>query len=310
MLHQSESSRVVLSSRRQFLRQAAGALLMPVAGSALLAGCGGGGSDSPAGIDSSTNARIAAAPRLASVDNFRDIAGADAASVYKTSSGQMLRRGVFFRANALSPSAADLATLATLDIHAIYDLRTPSEITKQPDATLNGATWINFNLVGTDSPGMPTINTAADAIAMMENGERQMVLDAGYRQRLAQLFTAMANGQNAQLYHCSAGKDRTGWVTAVLLSLVDVPQSVIMQDYLLTNTYTAADIAAQYAGMAKAYGQAYADAYYPVLGVQASFLQAGLDQAAQSYGSMAAYITNGLALSAAVQSQLRAKLLS
>lgn len=99
-------------------------------------------------------------------------------------------------------------------------------------------------------------------------------------------------------------------MSAVLLSLVDVPQSVIMQDYLLSNTYLANDIESQYEAMAKAYGQAYADAYYPVLGVQAGFLQAGLDQAAQSYGSMSGYITNGLGLPLTAQSRLIAKLLA
>ncbi|KVF35872.1 hypothetical protein WJ09_08470 [Burkholderia vietnamiensis] len=61
--------------------------------------------------------------------------------------------------------------------------------------------------------------------------------------------------------------------------------------------------------MAKAGGQAYADNLYPLLGVQTSFLLAGLDQVAQSYGSMDGYMTNGLKLDAATQAALKAKLL-
>jgi protein-tyrosine phosphatase len=303
-----ESVSTTLCCRRQFLKGTLGVMLLPAAGGSLLAGCGSG--DTPTGAAAAATSRIAATPRLASVSNFRDIAGADAATVYRTASGRTLRRGVFFRANALTPSAADLAVLNTLDIRAIYDLRTPSEIAAQPDAALAGAAWINVNLLGADSPVMAPLNTAADAIAMMEHFERQMVTGADVRARLAHLFTAMAGAAGAQLYHCTAGKDRTGWVTAVLLSLVEVPPSVIMRDYLLSNTYLAADIDSQYAAITQANGPGSTDAYRPLLGVQASFLQAGLDQAAQSYGSKPGYIANGLGLSAATQAKLRAKLLN
>jgi protein-tyrosine phosphatase len=111
------------------------------------------------------------------------------------------------------------------------------------------------------------------------------------------------------LYHCTGGKDRTGWVTAVLQTLVGVPQSVVIQDYLLTNIYSAASIQATYNSMVAAYGKAYADTFYPVLGVQESFLTAGFDQATASYGSMSGYITNGLGLSASTQALLKSKLL-
>lgn len=302
MLRSPNFSTIHSDTRRRLLLGAAGSITM------LLAGCGDSGTGD-ANTGSTMNARIAAAPRLPSVANFRDIAGADASSVYRTASGQILRRGVFYRSNALTPSATDLVTLSGLGIRAIYDLRTPSEIAKDPDASLAGATWTNFNLLGTDAAEPPPLKTAAEGIALMEDYNRQMVTNADRRAQLAQLYTAMARQAGVQVVHCTAGKDRTGWVAAVLLSLVNVPQDVIMQDYLLSNQYLAADIDAQTAAMVTAYGQAYADAYRPVLGVSASFLQAGLDQATQSYGSMSAYITDGLGLDASTQANLRAKLL-
>ena len=65
-------------------------------------------------------------PRLTGMDNFRDIAGTDTA--YTTANDGTMRSGVFYRSNALTPTAADLATLNTLGISNVYDLRTPSEI--------------------------------------------------------------------------------------------------------------------------------------------------------------------------------------
>ncbi|WP_196482256.1 tyrosine-protein phosphatase [Burkholderia vietnamiensis] len=293
-----------VQSRRKFLQSTFGALLIPAFGSSLLTACGGGDD-----VTSPAIARVATTPILASVDNFRDVAGADDSVAYQTPRGQKLRRGVFYRSNAITPSAVDLATLNSLGIKAIFDLRTPGEISKKPDIVPTGATYTNVNIIGASSATTPTFNSPQDAIKLMEDSERAFVTDEGIRSRFAQLFTALANGSTAQLFHCTAGKDRTGWAAAVLLTFVGVPQNIVIQDYLLTNIYSAASIQASYAAMAKAGGQAYADNLYPLLGVQTSFLLAGLDQVAQSYGSMDGYMTNGLKLDAATQAALKAKLL-
>jgi len=292
--------------RRHLLRHGLGALLLPAALSPLLAACGGDDEDEVA----TTTPVVAATPRLASADNFRDVGGADDTSAYRTNSGRKVRRGVLYRCNALAVSTADLATLTSLGIKAVYDLRTPAEIAQKADVLPKGAAWLNINVSGTSSADVPTMTSAADAIAMMEYAERMMVTDAGMRTRYAQLINALADGPDAQLFHCTAGKDRTGWTAAIVLSLLDVPRATIIQDYLLSNTYSAASIEASYQGLVKAYGQAYADIFKPLLGVQESFLVAGLDQATASYGSMAGYITNGLGISAATQEKLRARLLA
>jgi protein-tyrosine phosphatase len=298
-------------ARRKLLQQgfqgALGALLLPVAGSSLLAACGG--SVNPSAPATPTVAAVAKTPVLTSVNNFRDVAGADDSLAYQTASGQKLQRGVFYRSNALTPSAADLATLNTLNIKTVYDLRTTAEITATPDTLPTGAAYVQINIIGTSSAAVPTLTSPQQAIAYMEQAEQAFVTDAGECARLGQLFTDLANGANAQLYHCSGGKDRTGWVTAVLLTLMGVPQTTVIQDYLLTNIYSAATIQSTYTAMVNAYGQTYADNFYPMLGVQTSFLMAGLDQVATSYGSMTAYATNGLGLSSATIAQLKAKLL-
>ena len=72
-------------------------------------------------------------PVLATMDNFRDIAGTT--TVYTTSRDGTLRTGVFYRSNALALSSADQATLSTLGISDVYDLRTASEIASSPTTT-------------------------------------------------------------------------------------------------------------------------------------------------------------------------------
>jgi len=286
-------------ARREFLKGALRCCLLPALASPWLVACGGG----------SDYAVVAPTPRLASVNNFRDVAGADDQDAYRTTSGKKLRRGVIYRSNVLTLSPSDLAILNTLGIVADYDLRTPTEIAKTPDVVPQGAIYSNINILGSANIPTPTSTSVAETVALMELQYQLMITDVGVRSRLAQLFQALATTDGAQLYHCTSGKDRTGWATAVLLSLVGVSQDVVMQDYMLTNTYSAASIQASYQAVEAAYGQAYADIYIPSQEVEECFLNAALDQVSTSYGSMSNYITDGLGLDLVTQLQLRIKLL-
>lgn len=250
-------------------------------------------------------------PRLDSVNNFRDIAIGDNPTPYRGTNGRLLRQGVIYRSNALTPSAVDLATLNTLDIGAVYDLRTPAEIAGQPDVLPTGATYTNVNILDSASPPTPTgITSPEKTIAFMESLNRDLVTDENQRAKLAELLKKLAASDNVLLFHCTSGKDRTGWVTAVLLSLAGVPKDVIIHDYLLTNTYMASTISTIYESLLVNQGKNVADIYFPALGVKESFVEASFNQVLMSYGSMDNYITYGLKLDAAIQTKLRHKLLS
>lgn len=245
-------------------------------------------------------------PRLQGIDNFRDIAGTTTA--YATAHDGIMRSGVFYRSNAVTPSAADLKVLNSLGIKAVYDLRTPGEIATTPDAALSGAINRNIDIIGSGTSGANimtvSMKTAADAVAVMENTNRQFVYDAGMRKQFGLLFNQLAAVDGAALFHCTAGKDRTGWTAAVLQTIAGVDSATIMRNYLATNDYTAARVAATL----KAMPAAQAVVYAPLLGVQASFLQAGLDQLKAQYGSMDNYLKQGLGLSQETIYVLRAKM--
>ena len=245
-------------------------------------------------------------PRLKGMDNFRDVAGTTTA--YSTAHDGTMRAGVFYRANAVTPTAADLAILNGLGIKAVYDLRTPSEIAATPDTMISGATYQNIDIIGSTTSGanITTVSfkSAADAIAMMEQTNRAFVSDAGMRGQFNKLFNELATTDGAQLFHCTAGKDRTGWTAAVLQSIAGVDNATIMANYLATNDYTAARVAATL----KAMPASMASVYAPLLGVQASYLQAGLDEVTTEYGSMDNYLKQGLGLSQETIYVLRGKL--
>lgn len=283
--------------RREFLKRSLQCAVLPSLASPWLASCG---SSSP----------VPPTPRLASVNNFRDVAGADDATAYRTSGGRKLRRGVVYRSCVLaSPSVLDMSILDSLGIATVYDLRTPEEITKTPDNPPSGATESNINLNGTDDVVYPTLETPDQTIAYMQSSYTAFVSDDGIRNRLAQVLRGLAGTPGRHLYHCSGGKDRTGWVTTLLLSIVGVPPIVIAQDYLLTNVYAQSTIQGVYQQTLAALGQDAANIVYPILVADQRYLDAALAEVTSRFGSMASYIADGLGVDVATQSRLRSLLL-
>ncbi|WP_069461786.1 tyrosine-protein phosphatase [Actinacidiphila rubida] len=240
---------------------------------------------------------------LASDPNLRDAGG------YRTADGRWVAMGLVYRSAALTLTAADRKVVDGLGITGDYDLRTPSEIAAAPDVVPAGATYANLNVMGTDSAGMGSspITTPEQMAQMMEDGERGFVTQASAKKAFATLLTSIADAKGATVYHCTAGKDRTGWASAVLLTLLGVDRATVTQDYLLSNTYffDSPAVQAQLAAMPPAQ----AAIYTPAMQVRAAYLDAGFDQVAKDYGSMYAYAVKGLGLSPRTVAELRARML-
>ena len=259
-------------------------------------------------------------PLLASDGNFRDLAGISASYggtgfADTTSNNGVMRTGVFYRSGALTTLAStDQTTLSTLHIGLDVDLRTPSEIAGPislfaPNAGSDwlplGTAYINVNVYGTPAPPSTSlVASPADAVDYFTSSYRGFVTDPVQRTAFQTALLAMANEDEAALFHCSAGKDRTGWTAMLLQSIAGVSQTTIMNDYLASNSYMAAFITQFLAGIPAGLGPTYA----VMLGVQSDFLQAGLDQVTASYGSLNAYLTQGLGLNQADIYVLRAKM--
>ncbi|WP_144110056.1 tyrosine-protein phosphatase [Paraburkholderia sp. BCC1886] len=284
------------TSRRLFLKQSAGALLTAGFGSSLLSACGGDNLDTDQ----------PQTPRMASVNNFRDIAGA--AVGYPTVDGKQMRRGAFYRANTLTFDVADQCIVDKLSIATVYDLRTPSEVSRVADSLPAGAIVETINVLGMRDFVTPPFDAPGAANGFMESQARNYVLGAAQRASYGELLRSLAQGAGAQLVHSTAGKDRAGWVAALLLSIANVPLDVIMQDYLLSNVYLSPTIEAQTETMRAQDGDMIARAKAPLLGVQESYLQAGFDQVQASYGTMQSYLMHGLGVPQTTIDTLRARL--
>ncbi|CAB3747078.1 protein tyrosine phosphatase [Burkholderia sp. MSh2] len=284
-------------SRRHFLRPGAGTIGAALGSVPLLSACGG---------DTIAVAPVTT-PRLNSASNFRDTAGPDGTGYTMTGSARM-RKSVLYRSSALALSADDFAAVGTLGIKQVCDLRTPAEIKTQPDTPLPGATWQNLNVLGAASID-PIPTTGPTATAFMLNMYRAFVASdnacAGYHARL----TGFAASDGNLVFHCTAGKDRTGWATVILHTILSLSPQTILADYLLTNTYSSATIGASVAQAQKAGGQNATDMMTALQGARADYLQAAFDQVTASYGSMTSYIANGLQLDLATLNVIRQRML-
>ncbi|MGW4243261.1 tyrosine-protein phosphatase [Nocardia sp. NPDC004722] len=248
------------------------------------------------------------APRLSSVVNFRDLAGTGEG--YRGQGNHHLNKGVFYRSNALTPNDADLATLNALHLSSVFDLRSADEIAQKADRVPTGATYVNVPILGGNlSTGMPSFTSPDAAKKFMQDLNKSFVTDAGERGKFAELLTQLADQDGPSVFHCTAGKDRTGWTAFLLQSIARVDDATIMSDYLLSNDYLAAANSATLAQITAAKGAAAAAVYAPLLGVDRSYLQAGIDQINSQYGSVEKYLKDGLGLKGKTIEQLRDKLI-
>jgi protein-tyrosine phosphatase len=242
--------------------------------------------------------------RLASADNFRDVTGPG----YLTSHGAPLRAGVLFRSNELALTDEDAATMAGLGITAIYDLRDDHEVEAHPDVAVPGATWTHLEVKGIPMGSVSTLDAVAEADEVMRNVYRGFVQNEAGRASFADLLTRLAAADAPQLFHCTAGKDRTGWACALLLHIAGVADEVIVRDYLLTNTVSSAT-REKYLGMVSEHlGADKVPVYERVLVADETYLRAAYDAVSATYGSVDGYLTEGLALTDDIVGALRARL--
>src|ERR1019366_3163264 len=154
-----------------------------------------------------------------------------------------------------------------------------------------------------DTPSTSGVNSKTAAVTYMTTTYQAFVTDPIQRAAFTTVLNDLANEGDPALYLCSGGKDRTGWTSMLLQSIAGVSPTTIMKDYLATNSYMAGSIK-QIMNASPADAQVLA----VMLGVQPGFLQAGLDQVIASYGSLNAYLIQGLGLTQADIYVLRAKM--
>ncbi|WP_407270308.1 tyrosine-protein phosphatase [Radiobacillus sp. PE A8.2] len=168
--------------------------------------------------------------------NFRDLGG------YETKDGRRVKRGILFRSGNLSLlTEDDLKVVNQLGIKKICDLRGVDEIDKFPDPILDGATWHHTPILSDEQMlGQVGEQTSfADVLRNTKPGELLLHLNqnmVSFKNAFQQVFKVLLTETHTPLlFHCMAGKDRTGAVAALTLSILGVSREIIVEDYLYTN---------------------------------------------------------------------------
>ncbi|MFJ3700884.1 MULTISPECIES: tyrosine-protein phosphatase [unclassified Streptomyces] len=248
--------------------------------------------------------RLHLADRLIALEgavNFRDAGG------YRTADGHWVKMGEIYRSDALDKlTTADLAKLRRLSVRTVYDLRMESERSAAPDRVPAGATHVVADVLA-GSPtftAMPT--TPEEGVAMMVEGEKFMVSGDTAKTAYRTVFGGITDdSSHAVVFHCTAGKDRTGWANAALLTALGVPRATVMADYLASNDYRAEANAAALASMPAAQ----AAVYKPLLDVRPEYLNSGFDEVRERFGSFGGYEKKALGLDAGDVRDLKRDLL-
>ncbi len=287
---------------------------------ALATGCGDRPNHPPPSERSIPAAAIAAGSAdperllpLTGAHNVRDLGG------YTTADGQRVKWGQLYRADALSKlDDADLDYLTRLGLRRVVDFRSESEQQDAPDRLPTDAEYRSHPMTASTVGGIdvyalfrdPKRLNATDTGELMRDINRQLVTDytPKYRTWLHQLATD--DSASPQMFHCTAGKDRTGFAAAILLSALGVPREQIMADYLLSATYIANHNERRIRRIQLlSLWRIRAEALRPMMTVQSSFLQAAFDEAERRYGSFDDYLSEGLGVNAVLRKQLRARFL-
>ena len=243
--------------------------------------------------------------QLEGATNFRDLGG------YKVSENKTVRSGMIYRSAKLNGlTGSDKAKVSSLDITTIVDLRTTEERHSEPDAWPETVDVISTDYsFGDITKFFNKDMTGEQAEAMMAQAYRTMPQQQ--KDNYSKMFKALAEDDGALLFHCSAGKDRTGIASALVLTALGADHDVIMTDYLKTRDYLR-EIQNQHAGNAKSaketteeaadpsrhiFSQLQPEAIAALMDVRPVYLNSALDSMNEEYGSVMGYIQEGLGVS-------------
>ena len=253
--------------------------------------------------------------QIAGLANFRDLGG------IKTVAGKTIRSRMLFRSDQLA-GLQDQQAFAALAIRSIWDFRTPAEIARDPDPQ-----WPAVQCRTADVLAQSQLPSALSLNALLAD-PAQLNLHLGQGRAallMADIYREMVRNTHAQgvmrqwlhslcsrelypvLWHCTAGKDRTGWATVLLLTILGVPHERILRDYLASNAHVLLKYQPMIAQcVAKGADVAILNA---IFGVEAAYLKAALHEVKKISGTLPRYIEHVLGISQQQQAAIRSHLL-
>ena len=250
--------------------------------------------------------------------NVRDIGG------YRTAYGREVIRGRLFRGDSLRQlTHNDTERLEQLGLCTVIDFRTPGEILLSgPDRLPYGVELAQLPVSGGDLGSIYELIASGDhdqqrrklgdgrAASFMVEMNRAFVADGRQREGFGAALRLMCAAEKLPLlYHCTGGKDRTGWMTAIVLTALGVPRELVLRDYLLSNDFHRTGYTKLRLDLIKGGIVRDPELLRPILEQSATYLGAAFEEADRRYASFDRFLTRGLGVSDALLAELRRALL-
>lgn len=252
----------------------------------------------------------------AAVFNLRDLGGRPAVA-------GAVARGRFYRSGELTdPRVVADPAVVGLGLHTVVDLRTSHEVRERPDHVPDGVTYLHLDVLA-DMPPQAAADQARlmsdphafaqafggfDAVAQMQGTYRDLVTGGAARTGYAAFVRAVLAAQGAPvLVHCTAGKDRTGWASTLLLLAAGVDAEQVRAEYLAVNPAVRQAFAPLIERYVASGGSA--DLLAPMLEVRPEYLAAAFEEVDREFGGFTGYLHDGLALDGDEIRELRTLLL-
>ncbi|RDD81838.1 protein-tyrosine-phosphatase [Dyella tabacisoli] len=223
--------------------------------------------------------------------NTRDLGGIVAAN------GQSVQKGRLFRSgNPGLATESDIQYLQKLNLEVVLDFRTAEEKSPKEQAFAKRFNWVADPVLSGDM----SVNSMRSKIKTSTPEQMDMFMRQTYRdlpvkyQTQFTAFLKLAEQNKTMLYHCTAGKDRTGFATLLLLSALGVDRDTIMANYLESNRYNES-----YNQMTMSVMQAQnidPKVLAQVLTVKKEYLQAAMQSIDEKYGGMDHYLRHTLGI--------------
>lgn len=234
--------------------------------------------------------------------NFRDLGG------YENADGLLVRRGVLYRSGVLSYlTPSDHNGVARAGLRTIVDLRRTDEIAAEPtdwQKPVRILSWRESESIADQQRDAPWERAATEAEAREWMTRSYEGMHEWLAEPLRGIFRAILEEEIPLLFHCAAGKDRTGFCAAIVLRLIGVGEDTVLRDYAFTDQ--AVDLAA-FTRAHRAAGLGLTDEEHPIdrmdpavrtalISADPVYLKTALDVVERRYGSVENYVRTALGL--------------
>jgi protein-tyrosine phosphatase len=235
--------------------------------------------------------------KLEGTHNTRDLGG------YETQDGRVIKKGFLFRSDGLGKlTPEDCKKLSNLGIKRIVDFRSEVEKIKQPNIIPTGMEYIEMPIEADKNIN----NEIYDILSgKVDKDMREFLIEANkdfvlqYKEVFSDFLKDLVNSGLPTLFHCTAGKDRTGFATLLIYTILGVDMDTILVDYLKTNYFIQDSMGKQLENVAKLMNIKEEDKekILPLLRVDIDYIESAINTANKKYGSIHNFISEGLKIS-------------